>query len=168
MGFGAISGHDARGLPAVAAAQSRARPFLLALLAASLLLVADSGVAEPAEDSMVVITNASVDQDVIARRTLRAIFGMRMRNWGNGESITVYVLDDRDPRHMSFCERRLGMLPYNLRRNWDRLIFSGTGRAPIRVATLEEMISLVRNTPGAIGYMSEDEVDESVSILQIG
>ena len=135
----------------------------------TLALTSTSYADEPAAlDSMVVIANPSVINDTIARRTLRAIFGMRVRNWGDGESITVYVLDDRDPRHTNFCESSLGMLPYNLRRHWDRLIFSGTGRAPIRVSNADEMISLVRNTPGAIGYIREDLVDDSVSVLQIG
>ena len=60
------------------------------------------------------------------------------------------------------------MLPYSLRRNWDRLIFSGTGRAPVRVQSVEEMMRLVRETPGAIGYIDKERADESVSVLQIG
>lgn len=144
--------------------------FLMCLLVFGALgpVVSTASAEEVSADQMVVIAHPSVNKDIIARRTLRAIFGMRMRNWSDGESITVFVLDDRDPSHMHFCESNLGMLPYNLRRHWDRLIFSGTGRAPIRVSTAEEMISLVRSTPGAIGYVREDMADDSVAVLQIG
>jgi len=175
MALAATTDALCRFLRAITAAQYRVRvanalPSMLCVIVISMLgFTASEASAEPSSDEqMVVIANPSVANELIARRTLRAIFGMRMRNWSNGESITVFVLDDRDPRHMHFCESNLGMLPYNLRRHWDRLIFSGTGRAPIRVSTAEEMINLVRSTPGAIGYIREDLVDDSVSVLQIG
>jgi len=175
MALAAATGALCRILRAITATQYRVpltsslRLMLCMFVISVLGFVASAASAEPSsDDQMVVIANPSVTKDLIARRTLRAIFGMRMRNWSDGESITVFVLDDRDPRHMNFCESNLGMLPYNLRRHWDRLIFSGTGRAPIRVSTAEEMIDLVRKTPGAIGYIKEDLVDDSVSVLQIG
>ena len=44
------------------------------------------------------------------------------------------------------------MFSHRLRKTWDRLVFTGTGQAPIEVNTIEEMRSRVMNTPGAIGY----------------
>lgn len=92
---------------------------------------------------------------------------MRMQTWSNGRTVTVYVLDDSDMIHQHFCKEILGMLPYRLRRNWDRLFFSGTGKAPILVDSAEEMRNKVANTPGAIGYLPEELIDESVSVLRV-
>ena len=146
---------------------SRARCAVASLLLACALILPQASHADT-HDDVVVIANPSFSTDSMARKTLRAIFGMRKRSWGDGQSITVYVLDDGDERHLEFCEHSLGMLPYSLRRNWDRLIFSGTGGAPVRVSSVEEMVRLVATTPGAIGYIDKDQVDDSVSVLQIG
>ena len=148
-------------------ARSVLRYWICAIVLALLSFVPQLAFADT-HDDVVVIVNPSLAQDQVQRKTLRAIFGMRKRSWGDGQSITVFVLDDGDERHLEFCEHSLGMLPYSLRRNWDRLIFSGTGRAPVRVKSIEEMMRLVATTPGAIGYIEKERADESVSVLQIG
>jgi len=143
------------------------RYWLCALFLAALSFIPQPSFAHT-HDDVVVIANPSLATDNLERKTLRAIFGMRKRSWGDGQTITVVVLDDGDDRHLEFCEHSLGMLPYSLRRNWDRLIFSGTGRAPVRVESSEEMMRLVSSTPGAIGYIDKESADDSVSVLQIG
>ena len=44
--------------------------------------------------------------------TVRAMFGMRMQTWPDGNAITVYVFEDNAEVHRSFCKEILGMLPY--------------------------------------------------------
>ncbi len=115
---------------------------------------------------VVVIAHPSENQSQIRRRTLRAIFGMRMHTWPEGRSITVFMLED-DSLHYAFCRDILGMLPYQLKKNWDRLLFSGTGQIPIVVSDEQEMKTRVATIPGAIGYISREYIDESVSALQV-
>ncbi len=47
------------------------------------------------------------------------------------------------------------MYSYVLRAAWDRMVFTGTGLAPTVVRSEEEMRRRVRETPGAIGYVSD-------------
>lgn len=98
---------------------------------------------------------------------VRAAFGMTLQTWPNGAPLTVFVFRDEEPIHQQFCRKVLGVLPYSLRRNWDRLLFSGAAQAPIVVDSAQEMLLRVATTPGAIGYIEKEQVNESVSILEI-
>jgi hypothetical protein len=61
----------------------------------------------------------------------------------------------------------LQLFPYQLRRAWDRQLFSGTGQAPTVVADEQEMLRRVAATPGAIGYASAVPDDASVRALEL-
>ena len=72
-----------------------------------------------------------------------------------------------DDLHQTVSKERLNVFPYQLRSQWDRLVYSGTGQAPTKVNSVEEMLAKVANTPGAIGYLWRTDINENVSILQI-
>ena len=118
-------------------------------------------------DKIVVISHPSIEDTVYQRRTLRAIFGMRLNAWPDGKKVSVYVLETTDERHLQFCRDILKMLPYRLQKNWDRLMYSGTGVAPTYVKSLEEMKRLVAATPGALGYLTENSIDPTVVALEV-
>lgn len=114
-----------------------------------------------------VIVNPSVSQSTISQNTLRAIFGMRLLQWPDGEPITVFILPPKNPVHENFIKERLGVFPHQLERNWDLLVFSGTGQPPISVRSENEMRKRIAETPGAIGYLLRKNFDESVRLLQV-
>lgn len=97
--------------------------------------------------------------NVLSESGLRAIFGMRLRTWPDGSPIRVYVLPDRHPLHAQFCKRLLGVFPHQMRSAWDRLVYSGTGQAPLEVSSEEEMRAKIASTPGAIGYLKKASID---------
>lgn len=106
-------------------------------------------------------------QNNISKNALRAIFGMRLRTWSDGSTIKVFVLSDNDLLHQSFSKEKLNIFPYQLRSAWDRLVYSGMGQSPIKVNSEEEMLAKVAETPGAIGYIWREYVDESINVLQL-
>lgn len=120
-----------------------------------------------ADEDYEVIIHPRIADKTISINALRAIFGMRMQTWSDGARIRVFVLSDDMPLHQRFSKRRLNVFPYQLRSAWDRLVFSGIGQAPVKVATTEEMLVKVANTPGAIGYLWRSDLDDSVEVLQI-
>ena len=103
----------------------------------------------------------------ISRSTVRSIFTMRMTSWPNGLPIRVFVLGDKDDLHTKFSKRILGVFPHQLRRAWNRQIFSGTGQAPEKVADEQEMLVKVQQTPGAIGYISEEMINEQIRTIAV-
>ncbi|MDR4520383.1 MAG: hypothetical protein R3E36_07250 [Nitrosomonas sp.] len=114
-----------------------------------------------------VIAHPDVGQESITPNVLRAIFSMRMKTWSNNRLVKVYVLPDDHPLHQMFSKETLNVFPYQLRANWDRLVFSGTGQAPTTVASSEEMLRRIANTPGSIGYLESSFISDDVHVLQI-
>lgn len=102
-----------------------------------------------------IIVNPDVGVVAIDRNRARLIFTMRVNQWGDKQPVTVFVLPDDASLHQVFAKSALGVYPYQLRRTWDRQVFSGTGQAPVQVANEQEMIERVRQTTGAIGYISD-------------
>ena len=139
------------------------------------------------EEVVVAVNPATPVGEAIARNTLSAIFGMRLRTWENGTPIRVYVLPDNHAVHVMFCKQVLGVFPHQYRTAWDRLVYSGTGQAPLEVSTEdemrariagtkqalvelgseEEMRQKIATTSGAIGYLTRKMIDESVTVLPL-
>ncbi len=112
--------------------------------------------------AQVLIANPKISTSELSRNNVRAIFAMRTPQWSDGTPIQVFVLEDTNPLHISFCKHILGMFPYQLRRIWDRQVFSGTGVAPVTVKSITEMREKVSSTPGAIGYIESEQKNDSV------
>lgn len=121
-----------------------------ALLAACALMTPGSAFSQQ------VIANESADVKELDLHALRAIFGMRLTEWPNGSRIVVFIMDPDSKLHNTFAKRRLRLFPYQLTQAWDRLVFSGTGQAPLEVRSPTEMRRRVLATPGAIGYLPTD------------
>jgi hypothetical protein len=138
------------------------RPAYLLLLICVLLGVPDSGEARPT-----VVVNPNVEQTGISLNGLRAIFGMRHRKWSDGSLVRVFVFERNEDAHRRFCTEVLHVLPHQLQRSWDRLIFSGAGQAPIQVSSEAEMRALVAATPGAIGYLPGNPNSEQLQVLSV-
>lgn len=113
------------------------------------------------------VINLDTSQRSISKNGLSAIFKMRLRHWNDGSDVTVFVLPDEDPLHKQFCKQILNVFPHQMRKNWNKLVFSGTGQAPIRVENKEEMINKLRSTPGAVGYLSGADIIDGIKILNI-
>ncbi|EGL54960.1 MULTISPECIES: hypothetical protein [Methylophaga] len=114
-----------------------------------------------------VIANVQVETKQLSKTNARSIFAMRVHQWSDGTPIKVFVLQDQNPTHNEFCKSILGMFPYQLRRIWDRQVFSGTGAAPVVVNSEQEMLNAVASTEGAIGYISLDNADTHEGIQMI-
>jgi ABC-type phosphate transport system substrate-binding protein len=114
-----------------------------------------------------VVTNPSIKENTLSITSIRSIFSMRMTQWPDGTPIRVFVLGDKDPSHTEFSKQVLGVFPHQLRRAWNRQIYSGTGQAPNKVDTEAEMRHQIETTPGAIGYLPEDQLNEHIRRIEI-
>ena len=115
----------------------------------------------------IVVNPSLANGQGIKLNALRAIFSMRLRTWPDGTPVKVFVLDDDKALHVKFAKKRLDIYPHQLRYSWDRLVYSGTGQAPIKVGSEKEMLEKVAATPGAIGYLPESLISDKVHVLNI-
>ena len=109
----------------------------------------------------------SVNESVLTTSQLRRIYTMRQVHWPDGSRITVFTLPRNHVIHLRFSKERLQMFPYQLDRIWNKLTYSGLGVAPITVNTLQELLSAVRKTPGAIGYVESVKDEEGVHVVKV-
>lgn len=117
--------------------------------------------------AITVISNASVDRSELELKDVRAIFTMKKRLWSDGQPIQVYVLSPEQSSHREFCKNVLGVFPRQLQSIWHRLVYSGTGQAPIELSSEQEMIDVVSSTKGAIGYIKQENTNEQINRLHI-
>lgn len=103
----------------------------------------------------------------ISRNEARLYLTMRLRNWPDGTPVQVFVLPDDDPLHHKVVTDIFGLFPHQLRRAWDRQLFSGTGQVPTTVPTEAELIQRVAATPGALGYARSASGHPGVQLLKV-
>ncbi len=139
--------------------------FLFLLIQSASCLAEDNQSSQLAP--VVTVVNQQLNQDSISQHGLNAIFKMRLHKWKDNTPVTLFVLADNDSLHKSFCKTILNVFPYQMRRSWDRLVFSGSGQAPIQLDSKEEMIKKVSSIVGAIGYLRISDIQEGIKILQI-
>ncbi len=114
-----------------------------------------------------VIAHPSVAAGRLSLTQAKALFSMRQTRWPDGTRAWVFVLPDAHPTHSAFSKEILNLYPYQLRQTWDRQVYSGTGQAPIEVATEKEMLDRVANTPGAIGYVRKVKPYDPVRVISV-
>ena len=119
------------------------------------------------EDIVVTARKGASTSSPISRYVLSAIFGMKLTTWPDGSAIHVFVLPDENHIHSQFCKQILHIFPHQLRTAWDRLVYSGTGQAPDVLDSEQEMRTRIANTPGAIGYLTKENIDDHVAIIPV-
>ena len=124
-------------------------------------------VTAPVSAEQLLIANASVGVDTLSLNTTRLLFSMQLPQWPDGSAVRVCVLPDDHPRHRAFSKDLLSLYPRQLRRVWDRQLYSGTGQAPTTVADEAAMRQAIADTPGAIGYLSREKIDDTVNEIPI-
>jgi ABC-type phosphate transport system substrate-binding protein len=116
---------------------------------------------------MELIAHTSAGTDTVTRNEARLFFTMRLQNWPGGTLVKVFVLPDNHPLHRRFANEVLSLFPYQLRRVWDRQLFSGTGQSPTTVSSEQEMLDRVAATPGAIGYVGVPVTHPDIRVLKV-
>ncbi|WGI24301.1 hypothetical protein QEN58_13280 [Halomonas alkaliantarctica] len=119
------------------------------------------------EAPLCLVAHPDVTTRWLNRDTTRAIFAMRQRSWPDGQAVRVFVLNNSNPVHARFAKEQLAVYPHQLQLAWDRMVFSGTGQAPDRVSDQAAMREHVATTPGAIGYLEREYLDDSVQVISV-
>lgn len=138
---------------------------MLTTLAVALSLINSD--AQARESEILLVANPDVNTHRLNRDTTRAIIAMRQRTWPDGQAVRVFVLGNNDPVHARFTKEQLSIYPHQLQLAWDRMVFSGTGQAPDRVRNQVEMRERIANTPGALGYLEREYLDDSIQVISM-
>jgi ABC-type phosphate transport system substrate-binding protein len=140
----------------------RNRTVALSGLVLSLLLPAAVAAAD-----FVVVVNSSVPVTSLTRSEASRLFLRNSTQWPNGEHVKPVDLAKGSPVRVAFTKEILGRSPGAIEQYWTQAVFSGRAVPPPEKRTDNEILSYVRETPGAIGYVSAGAATEGVKRVAI-
>ncbi|MBF0102034.1 MAG: hypothetical protein HQK77_14115 [Desulfobacterales bacterium] len=136
--------------------------FLLSLMCCLTWLVTH----QIAEAEVIMICHKDISEQSLNVTQIADIFLGKMVTWPNGDIIVVSTLNEGD-LHNEFIELYLQKTPSQYKYYWKKMVFTGTGKHPKIFKTSTELLDFVSNTKGAIGYVNESDLKDSVKQLSI-
>lgn len=112
-----------------------------------------------------VIVNKNVDEADFTKSKLQDIYSLNKRYWSDGTKIQVVDIKGESETKNKFYQL-LGMPFDKVQKMWIRKLFSGKALPPKTFSDEKEVLEHVAKTPGAIGYVSSDKVDDSVKKIE--
>ena len=145
-------------------------PFFVSLLAVGAFWPTVAGSPGFAQDGegFKVIVNASNPTAEMPRKQLERVFLKKLEKWPNGFRITVVDQNVNEPARKAFSEEVLRKESSAVEAYWTKLIFSGMGSPPLKLASDAEIMSFIGSNVGSIGYVSgKTRLDAAVKELEV-
>ncbi len=127
------------------------------LMLALFLVFPLSGTAE-----LVVIVNPASGVESMDDGDVVNIYMGRYQKLSSG--ITAFPVD-LSPQRSAFYQQLVDKTLPEINSYWARLVFSGRASPPRQVQDADEVMAIVSNNRGAIGYVDRSMVDDRVSIV---
>ena len=118
--------------------------------------------------SLAIVVNLSNPINNLSTGELRSLFLERKSHWPNGRRIAVAMLDYPYPERRSALRQIYRMDENVFQDYFIKAIFRGdVFAAPRTLASPELMRKFVFNAPGAIGYLRNSDLDDTVKVVKI-
>ena len=115
---------------------------------------------------IVIIAHKSVPVNDISDAQTLDFYTGDIREWKNGKPIIVFDLKEKGDVKETFYTF-LGKTTSRMKSIWMKRMLSGEGDPPEALATEEEMLTRVSATPGAIGFLNKNIVNDKVKVLAV-
>lgn len=142
------------------------KSFKLICYLALLTIGVGGQVAVAEHDALVVIVSTSAGPIEMGHSELVHLYMGRLNRLPSGLSALPLDLEEaRETFYAGLVNKRLP----EINAYWARLVFSGRASPPRTVATAAEMLNIVSNNPGAIGYVRRADLNDRVQVvMEIG
>jgi ABC-type phosphate transport system substrate-binding protein len=122
-----------------------------------------------AEDSgaFKVIVNSSNPATQMTRLKLGEIFLKKEKRWPDGQPATPVEPSGKSPVRQRFDQEVFGKSVMAISAYWQQMIFGGKGVPPPEKSSDAEVVSFVRETPGAVGYVSSTAEVSGVKVVAV-
>jgi ABC-type phosphate transport system substrate-binding protein len=137
------------------------KPIIRALSAAavSMMLVSVS------HAEIAIIVNNSVSVPTISTEEAANIFLGKVNELSGGIRMVPIDQEDGQKAHAEFYNKVVKKDAAQLNAYWSRLIFTGKGEPPKKMADNADVLALVAANPNIIGYVDASAVNSSVKVL---
>jgi ABC-type phosphate transport system substrate-binding protein len=130
-----------------------------------------SGLPETAQGAenvrQAVVVNKANPLNQLSLTELREIFLCNRQSWPNGERIAVFQLPTEAQQRTAFERVVLGMEPGEVAQMWIDRRMRGMATEPTTVPSIKLLLRLVERTAGAIAYVRQDQVTDTVKVLLV-
>jgi hypothetical protein len=113
------------------------------------------------------IANPSVDVQALSRAALVQIFTKKSEKWPDGSRVIPVDQPVGSAAREAFSESVHGKSSAVVDAFWQRQVFSGRALPPLTKAGDDEVLTYVRVTPGAIGYVSASASTSGVNLIEV-
>lgn len=141
------------------------RVVVLALLIALCLVIASD--LKAAEPTFAVVVNVSVPGGELERAFVADAFLKKRTRWPHGEVIAPVDQRRESLVRREFSETVLKRSVEAVRNYWQQRIFSGRDVPPPELESDVAVLRFIRDTPGAIGYVSEPPNLQGVRVVTV-
>jgi len=97
--------------------------------------------------------------------SISKMFLGKTKTFANGSKCFPVDLKGKNPLAIAFRNALLKKSHSQLKAYWSKRIFTGKGKPPLQLISSEEVKQYVAQNIGAIGYIDESEVDQSVKVI---
>jgi len=111
-----------------------------------------------------VIAHPDVPVDSIDENMLLDFYSGDIQEWNNGEKITVFDLKKSKKVKNTFY-KYMGKSSSRMKSIWMKKMLAGEGEPPEAIGDEKSMLLKVAETPGAVGFISAENVDDSVKLI---
>ncbi len=105
--------------------------------------------------------------DTLELGELRRIFLREKSRWPKDGAITVFDRHSDNPIQSLFADHVLRMTPGKLHEYWLNMKLTRGIEAPKRLRSARLLKNYLKRTKGGIGYMFEDEVDDTMRVVKL-
>jgi len=110
-----------------------------------------------------VIINPS-NANAIDTDTIKNIYLGKSKSFSNGDKVSP-VNQDGTPVADEFNDKVVGKSSSQLNAYWSKLVFTGKGTPPEKLASDQAVIDFVAANNGAIGYIDSAKVSDKVKVI---
>lgn len=121
--------------------------------------------ARQAAAELVVVSSPKSGVEHLSKQEVIFLFMGRWRLLPSGIQAAPIDQAIDSPERVDFYRRLVNKEPSEIKAYWSRLVFSGGSRPPYVAENREELVRLISNTPGAIGYLERSHVDNRLRIV---
>lgn len=135
------------------------------ILSVMVLAMAISAFASAADFK--VIVNNSVPVTSLTKKATSDLFLKKTTKWAGGEPVLPVDQLESAAVRLEFSKSVHSKAVAAIKSYWNQQIFSGREVPPVEKRSDAEVLSFVRSTPGAIGYVAETAVTGGVRVVTV-
>jgi len=116
---------------------------------------------------VVVVVSVQNPTETLSRAELSDIYLGRLNRFPNGTAVVPVDQRESSPAYTEFYRYYLEKTPTQIKAHWSKLIFTGRGQPPARVANESAMANAIAASSRAIGYLNSTIIDERLRVVVI-